>query len=254
MKLKKILKYTIITMLALVLVSILGLFIWSKTGTYPAGPVATSALESSQSVYVSQDGWIVFSPARETKAGLIFYPGGLVEPQAYAPVLHRIAQDGVLVVIIPMPFNLAIFDTGAANDVIAYYPSIETWFLAGHSLGGAAASIFADNNPSAIAGLALWDSYPPESADLSDNDLPAISIFGTTNGVPNTDNFEQKQNLLPDTTTFGPIEGASHAQFGDYGSQKGDVIPSISLAQQHDRVSEFMLGFISRVLGPSKTG
>jgi len=206
MKLKKILKYTIITMLALVLVSILGLFIWSKTGTYPAGPVATNALESSQSVYVSQDGWIVFSPARETKAGLIFYPGGLVEPQAYAPVLHRIAQDGVLVVIIPMPFNLAIFDTGAANDVIAYYPSIETWFLAGHSLGGAAASIFADNNPSAIAGLALWDSYPPDSADLSDNVLPAISIFGTTNGVPNTDNFEQKQNLLPDTTTFGPID------------------------------------------------
>jgi hypothetical protein len=50
--------------------------------------------------------------------------------------------------------------------------------------------------------------------------------------------------LLPANTTFIGIEGASHAQFGDYGPQKGDVVPSISLAEQHERVAEIMLDFI----------
>jgi hypothetical protein len=89
----------------------------------------------------------------------------------------------------------------------------------------------------------LWDSYPPNSADLSDNALSAVSIFGTTNGSPNTDNFDDKRHLLPPNTEFVGIEGASHAQFGDYGPQRGDVVPSISLTEQHERVTEIMLDF-----------
>jgi pimeloyl-ACP methyl ester carboxylesterase len=175
---------------------------------------------------------------------LIFYPGGLVEPTAYAPVLRKIAEEGVLVVITPVPLNLAILNTGAANAVIDDHPHISTWILAGHSLGGASAAIFAENNPTRIDALALWDSYPPNSADLSDNALSVISIFGTTNNVPNTENFDDRRHLLPADTIFVGIEGASHAQFGDYGPQKGDVVASISLAEQHDKVAEIMLDFI----------
>jgi len=36
----------------------------------------------------------------------------------------------------------------------------------------------------------------------------------------------------------------NHAQFGDYGPQKGDIVASISLAKQHEKVSEIMLDFI----------
>jgi pimeloyl-ACP methyl ester carboxylesterase len=182
----------------------------------------------------------------KAETGLIFYPGGLVEPTAYAPVLHEIAENGVLVIITPMPLNLAILNTGAANAVIDDYPYISTWILAGHSLGGASAAIFAENNPTRIDAIAFWDSYPPNSADLSDNSIPVLSIFGTTNGVPNTDNFNDKRYLLPANTTFVGIEGASHAQFGDYGPQKGDVVASISLAEQHEQVAEIMLDFITR--------
>jgi hypothetical protein len=51
--------------------------------------------------------------------------------------------------------------------------------------------------------------------------------------------------LLPSDTIFIGIEGANHAQFGDYGPQKGDVVASISLAEQHERVAEIMLDFIN---------
>jgi hypothetical protein len=50
--------------------------------------------------------------------------------------------------------------------------------------------------------------------------------------------------LLPEDTIFIAIEGANHAQFGDYGPQKGDVVASLSLTEQHERVAEIMLDFI----------
>ena len=247
MKFKKILKITGIGLLAVLVLAVAGLFIWSATSTYPAGETALAALQSSPTVSVSQDGWIVFTPATEPENGIIFYPGGLVAPEAYAPVLRQIAEQGVLVVITPMPLNLAIFDTNEANAVIDAYPEIGHWVLAGHSLGGAAAGIYAENNPGKIDGLAIWDSYPPDSADLSDNDIAVISIHGTTNGVPNTDNFDDKRNLVPADAIFAPIEGASHAQFGDYGPQKGDVVPLITMVDQHERVVALMMGFLGEV-------
>jgi predicted alpha/beta-hydrolase family hydrolase len=143
-----------------------------------------------------------------------------------------------------MPLNLAILNTDAANSVIDDYPDIATWILSGHSLGGASAAIFAENNPTRIDAIALWDSYPANSADLSDNTIPVISIFGTTDGFPNTENFNDKRYLLPANTIFVGLEGANHAQFGDYGPQKGDVVASISLAEQHEQVAEIMLDFI----------
>ena len=244
MKAKKILKFVLIGLVVIITIGVLGMVIWSKTGTYPARSVALSALESTDRVTITQGKWITFTPVEEAETGLIFYPGGLVEPTAYAPILHQIAAEGVLVIIVPMPLNLAIFNTGAANSVIDSYPNISTWNITGHSLGGASAAIFAENNPTKIDAIALWDSYPANSANLSDNSISAISIFGTTDNFPNTDNFNDQRYLLPEDTIFFPIEGASHAQFGDYGPQTGDVVPSISLSEQHERVAEVMLDFI----------
>jgi hypothetical protein len=244
MKIKRIIRFSLIGLVAIILLGVLGMMIWVKTGTYPARMVALSALESTDQVTITQDRLIVFTPDADTSTGLIFYPGGLVEPTAYAPILHKIAEEGVLVVITPMPLNLAILNTGAANAVIDDYPHISTWILAGHSLGGASATIFAENNPTRIDAIALWDSYPANSADLSDNRIPVVSIFGTTNGFPNTDNFDDKKHLLPTNTIFVGIEGANHAQFGDYGPQKGDVVASLSLTGQHEQVAEIMLNFI----------
>jgi len=242
---KKIIKYTFIGIVTILVIGVLGVVVWSRTGTYPAREVAEAALESTDRVTITQDRWIVFEPDQESEIGLIFYPGGLVEPTAYAPILHKIAKNGVLVIITPMPLNLAILNTGAAHAVIEAYPQISTWILAGHSLGGASAAIFAENNPGAVEAIVFWDSYPPDSSDLSDNTISAISIFGTTNNLPNTENFNDKKHLLPSDTIFIAIEGANHAQFGDYGPQKGDVVASMSLADQHERVAEIMLDFIN---------
>jgi len=245
MNIKKIIKYALIGLITIIIIGVLGMLVWSKAGTYPARMVALTALETTDKVTITQDKWIVFDPHKETETGLIFYPGGLVEPTAYAPILHKIAEEGVLVIITPMPLNLAIFNTGAANAVIDAYPNVSNWILAGHSLGGASAAIYAENYPTKIDAIALWDSYPPDSADLSDNAISVISVFGTTNNFPNTENFNDKKHLLPADTIFIGIEGANHAQFGDYGPQKGDVVASMNLVEQHEKVADIMLDFIN---------
>ncbi len=239
------LKRIMLAVVILLLLGISGLWLWSFTGTYTAGATTQAAMQSSGRVEVSDDNWIVLDPAGAGDRGLIFYPGGLVEPAAYAPVLHNLAAAGYLVVIAPMPFNLAIFNTNAADAVIAAYPQIETWTLAGHSLGGAAASIYAENHPGMIDSIAFWDSYPANYADLSDNALPVLSIYGTLEGQPNTDGFDDQRTLVPETTQFVAIEGANHAQFGDYGPQDGDVQAVLSLNEQHALVSQIMLDFLS---------
>lgn len=244
MKLRKILRYTGLGILVLSILGSVGFTTWAITGTYAAKEVALAALETTDAVKVTQDQWIVFEPAADTEIGLVFYPGGLVEAEAYAPILRQIAEEGVLVIITPMPLNLAIFDVNAANEVIDAYPQITTWIIAGHSLGGAAAAIYAENNAEQVDVIILWDSYPADSADLSDNAILALSIFGTTDDWPNTENFNDKRHLLPADAIFVGIEGANHSQFGDYGFQKGDVVAAISLTEQHDRVASIMLDFI----------
>ena len=147
MKIKKVLKIFIVILASMLVLGFLGLLVWSKTGTYPAKATALSALKSTERVTVIQDNHIVFDPVEDTNIGLIFYPGGLVEPAAYAPILHKIAEKGVFVVVAPMPFNLAILNTGAANSVIEAYPTISRWILAGHSLGGSCRSDICGEQP-----------------------------------------------------------------------------------------------------------
>ena len=104
--------------------------------------------------------------------------------------------------IVPVPFNLAIFDTGAARAVIDDHPEIASWAVGGHSLGGAAAALFVDGNSGVADGLALWASY--SSADLDDDGVLVASIYGTLdNGVPSFTDPDNLAKLGPAVTSDG---------------------------------------------------
>ena len=49
-----------------------------------------------------------------------------------------------------------------------------------------------------------------------------ISVYGTLDGILSQDKATEAVALLPDSTTYTPIDGGNHAQFGDYGPQAGD--------------------------------
>jgi dienelactone hydrolase len=226
---------------ALLILAAVALVMWASAAATPM-PEALAALESDVRVRVETDPWLVFRPINQDPAtGLILYPGGRVDPRAYAPTARALAEEGYLVVIVPMPLNLAFFAPSRAAEVMAAFPKIERWAVGGHSLGGAIASNFAHRNPEAVHGLVLWASYPAGSDDLSGYQLAVSSIYGTRDGLATQDKIDASRPLLPPDTQWTAIEGGNHAQFGWYGPQSGDSEPTISREEQQAQIVEATL-------------
>jgi dienelactone hydrolase len=243
---RKAIRITLIILGVLLVAAVAGFVIWGSTPAQPM-PAALDALQPDAQVSVTDDPWLVFTPTDvQPTTGLIFYPGGRVDYRAYAPAARQIATEGYLVVIVPMPLNLAVLDAGAAAEVMAAYPDIEQWVLAGHSLGGAMAANFASQNPNQVDGLALWAAYPAESDDLSATNLPVISIYGTLDGLSTGEKIDASRSLLPTDTAWVPISGGNHAQFGWYGDQSGDNPAEISRQDQQTQIVAAMLAFLER--------
>jgi dienelactone hydrolase len=222
-------------LVVLVLILVLGgagFVAWASATPAPM-PEAIAALQSDQQVQVDTERWLTFTPlAVAPRTGFIFYPGGKVDPRSYAPAAKAIAQQGFLVVIVPMPLNLAVFGAGRASDVIAAHPDTTNWVVGGHSLGGSMAANYARSHSGQVSGLALWASYPASSDDLSGLPLAVASISGNRDGLSTTAKIDASRPLLPANTLWLAIAGGNHAQFGWYGDQAGDNPATISRAEQ----------------------
>lgn len=214
--------------------------------SYPPTPEAFEALNSSPTLQVQKTsyGW-VFIPHSPLKGGLAFYPGGLVEPEAYAPPLRRIAEGGYRVALLRVPFNLAVTAQGKARDAIAEAPGLR-WAVGGHSLGGVVASNFAQSNPDAKA-IVMWSSYPQN--DLSTLDKPTLLLRGDQDGVVRRERLEESHAKFPKNTQFITLPGLDHASFGGYGPQRGDNAATVGKAQGWAEIAQKTLAFLNATVG-----
>lgn len=208
-----------------------GLFFWYVSDYYRAEDVALDVLAQDSGITV-QDNLTILSPSVPSDTAVIFYPGAKVEAEAYLPLLEQIKQTGVTCILVHMPFHMAIFDANAAEDVMEQFPDIQHWYMAGHSMGGAMASQFASDHPEEIDGLILLGAYIY-------GDYPAekpLTVYGSLNQSVE-DHIDYTENVVE-------IEGGNHAQFGNYGPQKGDLPATISAEEQQRQtvcaIEEFM--------------
>lgn len=225
-----------------------GAFIlWAEAAANPA-PEARRALETDSEVRVESDPWLTFHPqVQNEEVGLILYPGGRVDPRAYAPLAREVAAGGFLSVIVPMPLNLAVLDWDAADEVMQAHPEISAWVIGGHSLGGAMAARYAHRRAEQIAGLLLLAAYPASSDDLSGAELAVTSIYGTRDGLATPGVIVDSRDLLPADAQWIPIEGGNHAQFGWYGQQSGDNPPTIAHREQLAQTVQGTLDLLERI-------
>ncbi len=244
MKIKKIL----LAILFVLMLFSIGFTIWGYT---PAKPTlgAMQALQSDSSVMVStESGYIEFLPADSiSSVSLIFYPGGRVDYRAYAETLHQIAAQGYSVYLIKMPLNLAVFGINKADQIINHAPKNTSWVIAGHSLGGAMAAAYASKNLQTLDGLVLWAAYATEGADLSQTNLPVLSISASNDGLSTPADIESYSKFLPKSTQWVVIEGGNHGQFGSYGLQSGDGDAQISSADQHEQIVAATVDFLQSI-------
>lgn len=237
----------IIGVLLTVTIVLVGFVVWAET---PPAPMleAYEALESDSDVIVSTKDWIIFKPVISNKnVGFVIYPGGRVDFRSYAPMAHRIATEGYLVVIVRMPLNLAVFGVNIASDVIKSYSQISSWVVGGHSLGGTMAAQFAHENPSKVKGLVLWAAYPASGTDLSKDNLLVTTIHGTNDGLVSSSQIEDSLKQLPVSTSRIEIAGGNHAQFGWYGDQGGDNVATITREEQQSQIFNATLQLLEAV-------
>ncbi|WP_426452072.1 alpha/beta fold hydrolase [Paenibacillus sp. S-38] len=209
---------------------------------YEADEAARSAMRGSSGVEVTEEAhWLRFQPrstegsaAAKPLPSVIFYPGGLVQPESYAPLASRLAGEGCTVYIARMPLNLAVFGQDLAEELLQREPQGD-FVIGGHSLGGSMAARFAAAHPDRLRGVFFLAAYADEGGSLRDTGLPVLSLAGTKDGVLNRERMEAGRAHVPGSAAYLSIEGGNHAGFGSYGPQRGDGEAAIPPEEEWER-------------------
>ena len=228
-KINKRARFAIIIISAFLVVVLGGFYIYTLD-YYRADQTAKDIIDSGDNI-VTEGNITVFYTEEKTNTGLIFYPGGKVEADAYAPLLKKLSNKGITCVLVKMPFNLAVFNINAADKIYDKLPEISNWYICGHSLGGAMASSYVGNNSDRVNGLILLGAYP-----VNDSSLPTLAIYGSGDIKLDLTELEDVQNKLE-------IVGGNHAYFGNYGEQKGDGKAVITREQQQEQTVDTIISF-----------
>lgn len=228
----------VITLLVMVF-SLLGAYIWTQL-TYDAQ--YSSEFELDQEVVPLDNGWILYT-ADDAEKGFILYPGAKVEPEAYAFIAQELASQNIAVAIPSVTLNLPILDVSKAEEIIGTTADMD-WYIGGHSMGGAAAAMYADQHLDKVSGLILLGSYAADNDVLSDSDLPVLSISGSEDGLSTPSKIKENSNHLPQTAEFVEMEGGNHAQFGVYGAQSGDKDAKITLSEQQSTTIQTIVNWL----------
>ena len=236
----------------LILVILIGAVMIFLNQEAPANAINFQAMISDEKVTVSENrDAIVFTPKRDqAKKAFVYYQGANVAPESFAFAARKIAEAGIRVFLVKMPFSLAIFDIGAAHSYPEKYPEIEHWALGGFSLGGASAAFALTNKESRYEALVLYASYTDEKHSLRDKALKTLSISGSNDGLATPQKVEKGKTLLPPDTKYLVIPGGNHTQFALYGNgklQKGDNKAMLPPMEQQQIVIEETIRFLLEI-------
>jgi hypothetical protein len=213
--------------------------------SYESDGVGNSFLQSNNLVNVEDvSDYYLFTPKKEFKKVVIFYPGAMVEAEAYVPLCRNLADKNMKVYLIKMPWRLASKGYNKPKELHLFDDATKNYILAGHSQGGKMAAQFVYENPKLIDKLILIGTSHPRDISLADAEIPILKIYGSQDGVADEGSIMKNKSKLPETAKFLKIQGANHCQFGYYGFQLGDDKATISREQQQKETLNAMVSFI----------
>lgn len=197
------------------------------------------------------------------KAGLILFPGALVEHRAYASVAKRLSDEGIVVILFNtetfhrLPMSLLGCDLYNVRKAIVvaetkYHLTVQEWSLGGHSLGGFTAQQLVVQEPTFFRNVILWANYRP--LILGNTSVNTLVIQATRDGVcescrkdPERQQFLDSFARIRGRKKLHDIEGGNHGGFGDYAKQtfpNSDKDRTISLEAMHKEIVQVTRAFI----------
>jgi len=242
------LKKIMLSIVAVLVLAVAGTLGWMSVPFAYQHEATASALVSTEQVQVIQDEFISFAPVHSTPdKGILFYPGGKTSAATFAPLMRRFAEQGYLAVIVPMPFNTAFLGISKADQVVAAFPAVQHWVIAGHSLGGVAAVEYVKSaDLSRFKGLLLLASYP--ASDISQLAIAVKSISGSQDSQSTPQKINDNKPKLPSATDYVVIDNANHWQFGSFAAEHSTEQGLISATDQAEQVFRQSLTFLQMVL------
>ena len=236
---------------------------WSLIA-YRASSEARQAAESDSVVFVDHSMGVWSFSGKQLAVTpptvLVFFPGALVDPRAYAPLARAAALGGFRAFIIELPRRGAF---GGADDpvldssiesVLRRHDPATNIVIAGHSRGAVVASRIASRAASRLAGLILIGTSHPRDVDLSGLSMPVVKIVGTHDGLASRGEVEENAAKLPATTRWIWVEGGNHSQFGWYGFQPGDWPAAIEPSVQRQVMIDAVLEMLRQVTTTAEAG
>lgn len=226
------------------LVTIASIWYW---WAYQARGIEAAVWESNAAVQVvDNEDFIAFSPPNAEVKEVIFYQGGLVQPEAYAPLCRKIAECGYKCLIIKMPYRLAIWGYNKPKELSLLTDTTKQYIFIGHSQGGKMVAQFAYENPELVDGLVLLGTTHPKEIDMSLLKMPVMKIYASHDGIAGAEKVLANKSKLPKTTKFALIQGGNHSQFGYLGTLLGDNEAQISQEEQQKVILEYIIDFLKR--------
>ena len=201
----------------------------------------------------------LFTPVAATPEtpAVVFLPGGLIDPDAYVPLVRSLASAGIPSAIAELPYRSAPtsgtraelwgrIDAAGRDLAVSGGTSSRPVFLAGHSRGAMFAALYAADHVDEIDGLILIGSTHPRERSLAHATWPVLKILGSEDCVATVGAARENAGLLPAHTQWLELAGANHRQFGYYGWQIGDCEPAISRESQHVQTTGAILDFLKQ--------
>lgn len=228
----KALKISLISIIGFVFVLLTVFFIYVSIYNHALDDTNIYLTSDDEISVTSEDDIYIFSSkTKENDSAFIFYPGAKVEAKSYAPVLYKLTKETGITCYLPhMPFNLAFFSANKADSILKTNTEITSWYIGGHSLGGAMACSYLKDNGDKFKGVILEGSYSVYDLKGYTN-LSSLLLTASNDEVLNNEKYEQgKENLNSPKEVI--IEGGIHSYFGNYGIQSGDGTPSITKEEQ----------------------
>jgi pimeloyl-ACP methyl ester carboxylesterase len=169
---------------------------------------ATSSIKEEDSY------WAWIPRANASNVGLIYYTHTFYDERAYSRIMQKMAELKYPSFLLDIPWSMPFLTPFRGDLVLRDYPEIKHWVVAGHGVGGAMASLFAQRRRvKGVDGLALFGSYPlPLFNDQSRSDIKAISVWGNRDGITPRIKWEDGRRWLPHNARFIEVDGANHSQ------------------------------------------
>ncbi len=222
----------VLTIVAIIVIFILFVLLY-RNPPYPEAREIADQMERED-----RDYWLY----GDTGVGFIFFTGAEVGEPGYAYFAGLLHEGGHTVVIPKQTFQMSMFGTKHAIEIINEHPEVDKWILVGHSLGGVPVSRVAEAEPDHLIGLVYLAAYA--SVDLTDLPYPALRITADNDGVMNNEQMDGYAGNLPAGSESVMLTGANHRGFGSYKSpSRRDGDATLTWQEQNEQCATLIFNF-----------